>query len=178
MIGGVLNVIYGIAAIENPSFSGTTRNTSSPASRGWGWTTLIRGILEVLARCRCSAGGLLPVVRHRRRCAGRDRGAAVDPRLSAVVDRGLRPQPVDRERTGRLRRARVNGGLWPVGGCLTGPTERRLCRHRGAQPESVCLCGEPALIAAPGCPRRPPDSSSSLRFLPSPYRLRQRVGLC
>jgi hypothetical protein len=33
MVGGVLNIVYGIAAIGNSSFLSTIRSTSSPVSR-------------------------------------------------------------------------------------------------------------------------------------------------
>jgi hypothetical protein len=49
MIGGVLNIIYGIAAIGNSHFF--THNTHYVFGnlKAWGWTTLILGILEILA---------------------------------------------------------------------------------------------------------------------------------
>ena len=49
MLGGVLNVIYGIAAISNSSFF--THNTRYVFSdlKTWGWIALIIGILELFA---------------------------------------------------------------------------------------------------------------------------------
>ncbi|HUO70044.1 MAG TPA: hypothetical protein VMU39_04645 [Solirubrobacteraceae bacterium] len=57
MIGGVLNVIYGIAAIGNSHFF--TRNAHYVFSnlKGWGWITLILGILEILASLSLFGGG-------------------------------------------------------------------------------------------------------------------------
>jgi hypothetical protein len=49
MIGGVLNCIYGIAAIGNAHFF--THNTHYVFGdlKSWGWTTLFLGILELIA---------------------------------------------------------------------------------------------------------------------------------
>ncbi|MBO0746123.1 MAG: hypothetical protein J2P43_13980 [Candidatus Dormibacteraeota bacterium] len=57
MIGGVLNIIWGIAAISNSSFF--VHNTQYIFSnlKGWGWITLIIGILEILASVSLFAGG-------------------------------------------------------------------------------------------------------------------------
>ena len=96
MIGGVLNIIYGIAAIGNSSFFVHNTHYVFASLKGWGWISLILGTLEVLAslslfwRRRIRA-----VVRNRRWRAGRARRAVVDPGLLAMVDRDLRPQPVD-----------------------------------------------------------------------------------
>jgi hypothetical protein len=57
MIGGILNIIWGIAAIGNSSFF--VHNTHYIVSnlKGWGWITLIIGILEVCASVSLFAGG-------------------------------------------------------------------------------------------------------------------------
>ena len=57
MVGGVLNIIYGIAAIGNSSFF--VHNTKYVFSdlKGWGWITLILGILELLAALSLFGGG-------------------------------------------------------------------------------------------------------------------------
>ena len=49
MLGGVLNIIYGIAAISNSNFF--THNTHYVFSdlKTWGWIVLIIGILELFA---------------------------------------------------------------------------------------------------------------------------------
>jgi hypothetical protein len=49
MIGGVLNIVWGIAAISNSHFF--THNTHYVFGdlKSWGWVSLILGILEILA---------------------------------------------------------------------------------------------------------------------------------
>ncbi len=49
MVGGVLNIIYGIAAIGNSSFFVHNTHYVFGSLKSWGWVTLILGILEVLA---------------------------------------------------------------------------------------------------------------------------------
>lgn len=49
MIGGVLNVIYGIAAIGNSHFFAHNTHYVFASLKGWGWVTLIIGIIELLA---------------------------------------------------------------------------------------------------------------------------------
>ena len=49
MIGGVLNVIWGIAAIGNSHFFTHNGHYVFASLKGWGWITLILGILELLA---------------------------------------------------------------------------------------------------------------------------------
>jgi hypothetical protein len=48
MIGGVLNIIYGIAAIGNSHFF-MHHEYVFGSLKTWGWVTLIIGILEILA---------------------------------------------------------------------------------------------------------------------------------
>lgn len=57
MVGGALNIIYGIAAISNSSFF--VHNTKYIFSdlKSWGWITLTLGILEVLASLSLLRGG-------------------------------------------------------------------------------------------------------------------------
>jgi hypothetical protein len=56
MLAGVLNIIYGIAAISNSSFF--THNTHYVFSnlKTWGWIVLIIGILELFAASSLLAG--------------------------------------------------------------------------------------------------------------------------
>lgn len=48
-VGGVLNVIYGIAAIGNANFFVHDTHYVFGSLKSWGWVTLILGILEILA---------------------------------------------------------------------------------------------------------------------------------
>ncbi len=59
MIAGVLNVIYGIAAIDNSKFFVHTTETQYILSslNTWGWITLILGALQILAAFSIWAGG-------------------------------------------------------------------------------------------------------------------------
>lgn len=56
-IGGVLNIIYGIAAIGNSGFFVHNTHYVFASLKGWGWITLILGILELLASLSLFAGG-------------------------------------------------------------------------------------------------------------------------
>lgn len=48
-IAGVLNIIYGIAAIGNSHFFVSNTHYVFASLKGWGWITLIIGIIEILA---------------------------------------------------------------------------------------------------------------------------------
>jgi hypothetical protein len=49
MIAGVLNIIYGIAAIGNANFFVHNTHYVFGSLKTWGWITLIIGVIEVLA---------------------------------------------------------------------------------------------------------------------------------
>jgi hypothetical protein len=49
MIAGVLNIVYGIAAIGHSAFFQTNRHYFFASLKSWGWIALILGILEILA---------------------------------------------------------------------------------------------------------------------------------
>ncbi|HTU84302.1 MAG TPA: hypothetical protein VMF57_01940 [Solirubrobacteraceae bacterium] len=57
MIGGILNVIYGIAAASNSAFFTSVGHYLFGSLTGWGWTTLILGVIEILAALSLFAGG-------------------------------------------------------------------------------------------------------------------------
>ena len=57
MVGGVLNIIWGIAAIGNSSFFVHNTKYVFSSLKGWGWITLILGILEILASLSLFRGG-------------------------------------------------------------------------------------------------------------------------
>jgi hypothetical protein len=57
MVGGILNIIWGIAAIGNSSFFVHNTHYVFSNLKGWGWITLIIGILEILAALSLFAGG-------------------------------------------------------------------------------------------------------------------------
>jgi hypothetical protein len=57
MVGGVLNIIWGIAAIGNSHFFAQNQHYVFASLKGWGWITLILGILEILASISLFGGG-------------------------------------------------------------------------------------------------------------------------
>ena len=57
MVGGVLNVVYGIAAIGNSSFFVHNTHYVFSNLKTWGWITLILGILEIVASLSLIGGG-------------------------------------------------------------------------------------------------------------------------
>jgi len=57
MVGGVLNIIYGIAALGNSSFFVYNQKYVFSSRKGWGWIILILGILEILASLSLFGGG-------------------------------------------------------------------------------------------------------------------------
>ena len=56
MIGGTLNIIWGIAAIGNANFFVHNTHYVFASLKGWGWITLILGIIELLAAISLFAG--------------------------------------------------------------------------------------------------------------------------
>jgi hypothetical protein len=57
LIGGVLNVIYGIAAISNSHFFDNHSSYVFGSLKTWGWITLILGVIELLAAASLFGGG-------------------------------------------------------------------------------------------------------------------------
>jgi hypothetical protein len=56
IVGGVLNVIWGIAAIGNSHFFTQNAHYVFSSLKAWGWTTLILGVLEIIASVSLSGG--------------------------------------------------------------------------------------------------------------------------
>ena len=104
VIVGVLNVIYGIAAIGNSSFFVNDQKYILSNLNTWGWVTLVLGVLQILAAFSIwQRRPVRPLVRHHRGRAERDRRPALDPRLSVLVAGDLRGGRRDRLRPGCLR---------------------------------------------------------------------------
>jgi len=57
MIGGILDVIYGIAAISNSSFFVNNTRFIFSDLKTWGWVTLILGVLALIAVASLMRGG-------------------------------------------------------------------------------------------------------------------------
>jgi hypothetical protein len=56
MVGGILNIIYGIAAIGNSSFFAHNTHYLFGSLKTWGWIALILGIGQVVASMSLFAG--------------------------------------------------------------------------------------------------------------------------
>jgi hypothetical protein len=56
-IGGVLNVIYGIAAIGNSRFFAADATYILSSLNTWGWVALVIGVLQLFASASLFAGG-------------------------------------------------------------------------------------------------------------------------
>jgi hypothetical protein len=57
LIGGVLNMIYGIAAISKSHVFTQHAHYVFASLKGWGWITLIIGIIELIAAFSLFGGG-------------------------------------------------------------------------------------------------------------------------
>jgi hypothetical protein len=58
LIGGVLNIIYGIAAIDDSSFFVNDQNYIISNLNTWGWVTLILGVIQLFAAFSLWSGNL------------------------------------------------------------------------------------------------------------------------
>ena len=58
LIGGVLNIIYGIAAISNSHFFAHNTTYVFGSLKTFGWITLILGVIELLAAASLFGGGV------------------------------------------------------------------------------------------------------------------------
>jgi hypothetical protein len=85
MIGGVLNIIYGIAAIGNSSFFVHDTHYVFASLKTWGWITLIIGIVE--DHSASVSGGAAERVKPARTEVPRSSHAAFEPAAA-------RPDPV------------------------------------------------------------------------------------
>jgi hypothetical protein len=56
MIAGILNIIYGIAAVSNASFFANDTQFVFSSLHTWGWITIILGIIELTASLSLFAG--------------------------------------------------------------------------------------------------------------------------
>jgi len=58
MIAGILNIIYGIAAVGNAKFFVNDTQFVFSSLHTWGWITIILGIIELTAAFSLFAGGI------------------------------------------------------------------------------------------------------------------------
>jgi hypothetical protein len=57
MVAGILNIIYGIAAVSNSKFFVEDTQFVFSSLHTWGWITIILGVIEVTAAFSLFAGG-------------------------------------------------------------------------------------------------------------------------
>jgi hypothetical protein len=57
LLGGVLNIIWGIAAISDAKFFIADQKYIISSLHTWGWVTLILGVLELAAAFSLASGG-------------------------------------------------------------------------------------------------------------------------
>ncbi len=112
LIAGVLNMIYGIAAVANASFWVDNNNFVLSGLHTWGWVTIVIAVLQLVAALSLYGGRLFGrIIGIFGARPGRDRRAAGRRRrVSVLVARRLRPVPVVPARAVRLRRARRGVG--------------------------------------------------------------------
>lgn len=58
MVAGILNIIYGIAAVGNSSFYAAEVHYVFSSLHTWGWITIILGAIQLTASFSLFAGGL------------------------------------------------------------------------------------------------------------------------
>lgn len=58
MVAGILNIIYGIAAVGNANFFGSETQFVFSSLHTWGWITIILGIIQLTASFSLFAGGV------------------------------------------------------------------------------------------------------------------------
>lgn len=61
-IAGVLNIVYGIAAIDDAQFYAGHTEFVISSLKTWGWITLILGVLQLLAAVSIWRGGVFGAV--------------------------------------------------------------------------------------------------------------------
>ena len=127
LIAGVLNIIWGIAAIGDAKFFIANQKYIISSLHTWGWVTLILGVLQLVAGFSLfSGGGFGRWVGIFAAALSADLGAAVDPRLPVLVAVHLRPGDHHPLRAGQGPE-RAHGGL----NARASPSPRRL---RSAEP--------------------------------------------
>ena len=91
-IAGILNIIYGIGAIDDATFFVNDAKYILGNLHTWGWVTLIIGVIQLIAAFSLWSGrGLRPLDRDLRGGRERHRGAAVDPGVPLLVTVPVRP---------------------------------------------------------------------------------------
>jgi hypothetical protein len=56
MVAGILNIVYGIAAVGNSSFYAAGERFVFSSLHTWGWITIILGVIEITASLSLFAG--------------------------------------------------------------------------------------------------------------------------
>jgi hypothetical protein len=58
LVAGVLNIVYGIAAVGNSSFYAAETHYVFSSLHTWGWITIILGVIQLTAAFSLFAGGI------------------------------------------------------------------------------------------------------------------------
>jgi hypothetical protein len=104
-VSGILNVIWGIAAIGNSHFFTANAHYIFSNLNTWGWITLIIGVLEIIAGFSDAGWRLRQGDRDHRGSTRFDRCTAVHPSRTVLVD--LRVRALDHH---HLRAGQDAGG--------------------------------------------------------------------
>ena len=110
IVAGTLNIIWGIAAVDNANFFVEGERYIFEDLNTMGWIVLVIGVIQVLAAFSIWAGGEFGRwIGDPRRVSQRHRRAALDPRLPAVVRVCLPDQRAGRLRPRGVRRSAGQG---------------------------------------------------------------------
>lgn len=128
-IAGVLNCVWGIAAIDDARFFVEDQRFILSDLDAWGWITLLIGVIQLIAAVSIWTGGefgrWVGILRGEHQ---RDRRPARDARLPALVARHLRRGHPDHLRTCHLRRPPLPRQLRGTGRA-PGPARRVAVAH-------------------------------------------------
>ena len=180
LIAGILNTIWGIAAIDKASFFVEDERYIIEDLSTMGWFILIIGVVQLFAAFSIWSGGgfgrWIGIISASFSAVG---ALLVDTRLPALVDRRVRHRPADHLRPRRVRRAWATGppqlGADPKGSGVT--------RRRAGPPAIVRVllvlvitAGALMLLSAllAGLRRRQPGGGAGRRRADRPD---QRAGL-
>ncbi len=105
LIAGILNIIWGIAAISSSHFFVNTANYIVSDLTTWGWVALVIGVLELFVSYSILTGGRVRALGRRPdSVTQRDLGAAIHQGVPALGALHIRHRSPHHPRTRQLRR--------------------------------------------------------------------------